>query len=59
MAYCDYKHCSVCDCKAFYDANIDWEYQDTGELKVLCKECAKTHELRIVNKEAAPEAERK
>lgn len=27
MAYVDYYHCAVCDGKAFYDAEIDWQYQ--------------------------------
>ncbi len=56
MAYCDYTHCDLCDCKAFYDAEIDWEYASVGSMKVLCKNCAKTHELKILElpKPAAP-----
>lgn len=30
MAGADYYHCAVCGGKAFYDANIDWEYQHVG-----------------------------
>ena len=55
MAYGDYMHCSVCDVKAFYDANIDWECQyiargDFGEplsVTVLCDDCFKTHEIVV------------
>lgn len=25
MAYADYRHCEVCDCKVFYDSNLDYE----------------------------------
>jgi hypothetical protein len=31
MAYVDYWHCAVCDGKAFYDADISWEYQYVGK----------------------------
>lgn len=25
MAYADYRHCDVCDAKAFYDAGLDYD----------------------------------
>jgi hypothetical protein len=33
MAYADYRHCDICDAKTFYDANLDYdweEYPETG-----------------------------
>jgi hypothetical protein len=30
MARSDYWGCAACDGKAFYDANIDWDYQVIG-----------------------------
>lgn len=59
MAYADYYHCDVCNAKAFYDANIDWEHTNLvvsewgapESLWALCKECAKTHEVVIKKKE--------
>jgi hypothetical protein len=58
MAYADYRHCDVCDSKAFYDSNLNYdleEYPDNGlfnlgDWKVLCRVCVKTHELKIVEK---------
>lgn len=45
MAYRDYAHCSICDCKAFYDASVD--YPEDIKIAILCEECAKTHEINI------------
>lgn len=57
MAYCDYMHCKVCGAKAFYDAEIDWDYQNTDIDKngvvTLCKECLKTHEIIVRASELA------
>lgn len=51
MAYCDYRHCDVCDAKAFYDANLNYDdngkLERVGAMKVLCDDCAKTHEVVI------------
>lgn len=47
MAYADYTHCDVCDTKAFYDAEIDWDEVNTGAKAVLCRRCAKTHTIEI------------
>lgn len=30
MAYVDYKHCEVCDGKAFYDANLNYDQPGPG-----------------------------
>ena len=51
MAYADYTHCAVCDAKAFYDANVDWECQNSGEVQALCLACFKTHEVKVVPRE--------
>jgi hypothetical protein len=46
MAGCDYTHCDVCGCKAFYDASVD--YSDfNGVQVVLCENCRKTHKIVI------------
>ena len=64
MAYADYRHCDVCDCKVFYDANLNYDhFPETGEVKlerlgawaVICVECAKTHEVVIQKKAATKE----
>lgn len=57
MAYGDYAHCSVCDCKDFYDASVDYDAPRFGEMEVLCKECAETHEIIVRKKNV--ELERK
>lgn len=51
MAYADYTHCAVCDAKAFYDANVDWESQNSGEVAALCLACSKTHEVKVLPRE--------
>lgn len=28
MAYADYRLCDICGCKAFYDANLNYEFPD-------------------------------
>jgi len=64
MAMADYYLCDVCGGKAFYDAGIsdsrytalfdsseydpDWGVVD---MKVLCPDCAKTHEVVIKEKD--------
>ena len=52
MAMSDYYLCDSCGCKTFYDADLD--YQDNGnlprvgEMVVICEDCIKTQEIRIV-----------
>jgi len=47
MAYCDYIHCAVCDSKAIYDAELNYDNSNLGNLVALCKECAKTHIIKV------------
>lgn len=63
MASADYRSCDVCGCKTFYDANLNYDFNDynkntglhrTGDWKVICEECAKTHEVVIVKKKDTP-----
>lgn len=57
MAKGDYRCCDVCDGKVFYDANLNYEFTKEppyfkldylGDWKVICTDCAKTHECVIV-----------
>ena len=63
MASADYWVCDVCDCKAFYDANLNYSDDHSqrrrdgrmlpagcGDAQVLCVECAKTMEVVIRTK---------
>jgi hypothetical protein len=57
MAAADYRLCDICDCKTFYDSNLDYDFQEypehglrLGDWKVICSECAKTHEVVIQEK---------
>ena len=52
MAYVDYLHCAVCDCKTLYDAECDYESASGNDgslhdIATLCKECSKTHSIKI------------
>ena len=60
MAGVDYRRCDVCRGKAFYDADLNYDYDKTdkdgndklgyvGSMKVLCDECSKTHMIVIVD----------
>ena len=56
MAMCDYRQCDVCGCKAFYDANLNYDDETgkpdyVGDWAVICDDCAKTHKCVIVKKE--------
>lgn len=52
MAYVDYYHCDLCDAKAFYDADVDYDGTGVGvgHMMVICKDCAKTHEVVVREK---------
>lgn len=39
MAYCDYQHCVVCDCTAFYDAEVDYKNAQVMQVASICKTC--------------------
>jgi thiol:disulfide interchange protein len=62
MAACDYRSCDVCGGKVFYDANLNYDHDDAGNITldylgdwcVICTECAKTHESKVVKKEPTP-----
>ena len=65
MAGSDYCSCSVCGCKAFYDANIsdskytgfdEWtnkylQPEEMVHVACLCVECSKKYTLKVVEKE--------
>jgi hypothetical protein len=61
MSMADYRACDVCGGKAFYDASLHYpeEGEQTespnvpmgaGAIKVLCRKCAKTHTLVVIEK---------
>ena len=50
MAYADYMHCAVCDCKVHYDGEVDYSFAECRPV-VLCDECSKTHEIIIKKKD--------
>ena len=41
MAYCDYIHCAICDTKAVYDSDVDYEYSNAADMLTLCVDCFK------------------
>jgi invasion protein IalB len=56
MAMCDYRQCDVCGCKAFYDANLNYddatELPDyVGDWAVICTDCAKTHTCVVLKRD--------
>lgn len=66
MAMADYRLCDVCGCKAFYDANLNYDDDGNldyvGEMLVICTDCSKTHECKLIEKNtraqaSAPEGE--
>ena len=62
MASADYYLCDVCGKKTFYDAGVQYgdnfdstnDYKTlptgVGQMRVLCKECAKIKKVTIVDK---------
>lgn len=48
MAKFDYKSCDVCDCKAYYDAHVNYE---ESEVKVLCSECKNKYLFELAIKQ--------
>lgn len=64
MALSDYRLCSVCNRKTYYDANLDWESEgdwppnlpaNCYALEALCSECVHTHEIVVREKPAEPD----
>jgi hypothetical protein len=57
MAGADYRSCDICGKKTYYDAMLGWDFKEypehglrLGDWKVICIECAKTHEVVIVSR---------
>jgi hypothetical protein len=50
MAYADYMHCYVCDCKVHYDSEVDYDDACGTDPIVLCVDCNKTHEIKVVER---------
>lgn len=63
MAYADYYLCDLCECKTFYDSNLDfdddlqnpgtghpWPNGNVGWMVVLCRDCASTHKVIVTPK---------
>ena len=58
MALADYRLCDLCGAKAFYDARLDYDFEEfpaaglfnLGAWSVLCLTCAKTHETVVVER---------
>lgn len=59
MAGGDYYSCDVCHGKTFYDSELDYQELDVdpwfflpgvGEMKVICKKCAESHEVIVIRK---------
>lgn len=64
MAAGDYRLCDICHSKTYYDANLDFDFKAyprwglrLGDWKVICIECAKTHECVIVPRAAVTVSE--
>ncbi len=68
MAASDYYSCDVCGGKAFYDANLGYDFDNekpcvsygcgmklgyVGDMAVICDNCAKTHEVKVIPRIAA------
>lgn len=63
MAMADYYLCDVCSQKAFYDSNLDYDFDApvdygcgsklgwVGDMAAICDQCAKTHIVVILAKE--------
>lgn len=50
MALSDYYLCDVCEGKALYDADIPDRWEQAGEVKIICKNCARTHRVMVMPK---------
>jgi len=62
MAGGDYKSCDICCCKTFYDCELQYDFNDypehglrLGAWKVICIECAKTHDVIIIKRQSSEE----
>jgi hypothetical protein len=61
MALADYRLCDACGRKTFYDANLNYNFDELfpdgspkldylGDWCVICEDCAKTYECKIVKR---------
>lgn len=50
MAGCDYLSCALCGCKTIYDAEVDYEIANIGNIAGLCKACSERFDLAAVDK---------
>jgi hypothetical protein len=58
MAMADYYQCDVCGGKTFYDAELHYDCSvngspfpvGAGDMKVICKTCAETHQVVVTEK---------
>lgn len=69
MALADYYLCDVCGGKCFYDANLNYDYDNrdpvthmpkldyVGDMAAICNKCAETHEIIVREKDAATNQE--
>jgi hypothetical protein len=60
MALADYYLCDVCEGKAFYDANLNYDFDErvsygcksklerVGDMKVVCEDCAEKYDILLV-----------
>lgn len=58
MAGADYRSCDVCGTKTFYDARLEYDFEEfplhglrLGQWKVICQRCSKTHDVIVVKRE--------
>lgn len=63
MAAADYRLCDVCSRKAFYDSNLNYDFDNrdehgnpkldyVGDWAVICDDCAKTHACKVMKRDA-------
>jgi len=63
MALADYRLCDLCECKTFYDAELNYDFStnlnsngdllpsgNVGDMKVICKKCAVENIVVIMKK---------
>jgi hypothetical protein len=60
MALADYYLCDVCEGKAFYDTNLNYDFDNrvsygcghkleyVGNMKVICDDCVKNYDIVLV-----------
>lgn len=57
MALADYYRCDICEGKAIYDADIYERWERAGDMAIICKSCAESHEVVVVPKNRVVELE--